>query len=536
MLAVLFTAQTGRTQSQTLPRPKLVVGLMVDQMRWDYLYKYYDRYGSGGFKRLLNEGFSSENTFIPYAQTLTAAGHATVYTGTTPAIHGIVGNEWYDKALGRSVYCTEDGTVKVIGGTENASPQSPRNLWVNTICDELKIATNYRGKVVGIAIKDRGGILPAGHSADAAYWFDSKTGNWVTSTFYMDQLPDWVNKFNNRKIVDSLLKLNWNTLYPLDTYVLSDKDDQVWEGVWSWEKSPVFPHELASQAGKNYGAIAGTPHGNTFTLAFARQALEAEQLGADAITDFLAVSLSSTDYVGHNFGPNSIELEDTYLRLDRELAAFFNYLDAKVGKGQYLFFLTADHAVAHNPNYLKSHKFPARYLNPETLSGLPKQLEAKFGVGKLILDIENYHVYLNDRVIDSAGINKSEVKQHIIKYLEANDGILMAFDNDNISKVNLPQVVRERFLNGFNKKRSGDVQIVLKAGNLFGKENGTGTTHGSWHPYDSHIPLVFMGWGVQKGKSNKVRYMTDIAPTLAAILRIQMPNGAIGEPITEAIK
>lgn len=535
-MAVLLTAQVGHSQSQTLPRPKLVVGLMVDQMRWDYIYRFYDRYGSGGFKRILNEGFTNENTFIPYAQTLTAAGHATVYTGTTPAIHGIVGNEWYDKSLGRGVYCTEDGSVRTIGGSDKAEPQSPRNLWVSTICDELKLATNFRSKVVGIAIKDRGGILPAGHSADAAYWYDSKTGNWVTSTFYMEQLPDWVNKFNNRKIVDSLYKQNWNTLYPIDTYVQSDKDDQVWEGKYSHEKAPVFPHELNSLIGKNYGTISATPFGNTMALAFARQALESEKMGTDAITDFLALSLSSPDYVGHQFGPNSIEIEDTYLRLDRELAAFFAYLDAKVGKGQYLFFLTADHAVAHNPNFLKSHRFPARYLDPAANAAMGKAIEEKFKIKNMVLDTDNYQLYLNDKAIDSAGLDKSEVKKFIISLLNKQDGLLLAFDNEEIEKVNLPREVRERFLNGFNYKRGGDIQVVLKPGNLYGRADGTGTTHGSWHPYDSHIPLLWMGWGIQKGKSNKVRYMTDIAPTVAAILRIQMPNGAIGEPIIEAIK
>lgn len=535
-LALFLAVQTGHSQSQSLPRPKLVVGLMVDQMRWDYLYRFYDRFGSGGFKRVFNEGFTSENTFIPYAQTLTAAGHTTVYTGTTPAIHGIVGNEWYDKALGRSVYCTEDNTVVTIGGSEKAAPQSPRNMWVTTICDELKLATNFRSKVIGIAIKDRGGILPVGHSADAAYWYDSKSGNWVTSTYYMNALPEWVNKFNGRKIVDSLYKQNWNTLYPIDTYVQSTKDDQVWEGKFGHETSPVFPHELNSQIGKNYGTISSTPYGNTMAFAFARQAVEAEKMGADAITDFLALSLSSPDYVGHQFGPNSIEVEDTYLRLDRELAAFFSYLDQKVGKGQYLFFLTADHAVAHNPNFMGNHKFPAKYIDRNGQADFAKKVNENFKVNNLILDFQNYHIYLNDRVIDSAGLKKSEVKKYLIDLLNKDENLLVAFDNEFIDKVNLPREVRERFLNGFNYKRSGDIQVVLKPGHLYSWGNNTGSTHGSWHPYDSHIPLLWMGWGIQKGKSNKVRYMTDIAPTIAAILRIQMPNGAIGQPIIEAIK
>jgi predicted AlkP superfamily pyrophosphatase or phosphodiesterase len=527
--AIMAAAQTN------VARPKLVVGVMIDQMRWDYLYRFADRYGTGGFKRILGEGFSCENTFIPYAQTVTAAGHTCVYTGSVPAIHGIMGNDWYDKAMGKSVYCTSDETVKTIGGSEKAEPQSPRNLWTTTICDELKLATNFRSKVIGVAIKDRGGILPAGHSADAAYWYDSKSGNWVTSTYYMQQLPAWVNRFNDRKIVDSLLRLNWNTLYPLNTYLQSTADDKPYEGKYGHEAKPVFPHELASQAGKNYGLISATPYGNTMTLAFARQAMEQEKMGTDAITDFLAVSLSSTDYVGHQFGPNSIEVEDTYLRLDRELAAFLSYLDAKVGKGQYLFFLTADHAVAHNPRFMEENKLPVKPLK-SIMSELKAAVKEKFNITNVIADADNYQIYLNDKAIDSAGVSREDVKAFMIKRLNLVPEMLLAFDNEEISEVNLPTEVKEKFLKGYNTKRGGDIQMVLKAGYFFGSGDFTGSTHGAWYPYDSHIPLLWMGWGIKSGKSNTTRYMTDIAPTIAALLRIQMPSGCIGQPIPEVMK
>lgn len=527
--AIMASAQTN------VARPKLVVGVMIDQMRWDYLYRFYDRYGTGGFKRILGEGFSCENTFIPYAQTVTAAGHTCVYTGSVPAIHGIMGNDWYDKALGKSVYCTSDETVKTIGGSEKAEPQSPRNLWTTTICDELKLATNFRSKVIGVAIKDRGGILPAGHSADAAYWYDSKSGNWVTSTYYMQQLPAWVNRFNDRRIVDSLLRLNWNTLYPLSTYVQSTADDKPYEGKYGHEAKPVFPHELASQAGKNYGLISSTPYGNTMTLAFARQAMEQEKMGIDAITDFLAVSLSSTDYVGHQFGPNSIEVEDTYLRLDRDLAAFLSYLDTKVGKGQYLFFLTADHAVAHNPRFMDENKLPVKPLKG-IMTDLKNAVKEKFKINNVVADADNYQIYLNDKAIDSAGASREDVKAFMIKFLNGVPEMLMAFDNDEISEVNLPTEVKEKFLKGYNTKRGGDIQMVLRPGYYFGSGDFTGATHGAWYPYDSHIPLLWMGWGIKSGKSNTTRYMTDIAPTVAALLRIQMPSGCIGQPIPEVMK
>lgn len=534
-LLVLFSLPALLASAQQVARPKLVVGVMIDQMRWDYLYRFYDRYGAGGFKRILGEGFSCENTFIPYAQTVTAAGHTCVYTGSVPAIHGIMGNDWYDKALGKSVYCTSDETVKTIGGSDKAEPQSPRNLWTTTICDELKLATNFRSKVIGVAIKDRGGILPAGHSADAAYWYDGKSGNWVTSTYYMQDLPGWVKRFNERKIVDSLLRLNWNTLYPINTYLQSTADDKPYEGKYGHETKPVFPHELASQAGKNFGLISATPYGNTMTLAFARQALEQEKMGIDAITDFLAVSLSSTDYVGHQFGPNSIEIEDTYLRLDRELAAFLTYLDTKVGKGQYLFFLTADHAVAHNPRFMEENKLPVSPVK-NNIATVIAEVKEKFNVSNVIVDSDNYQLYLNDKAIDSAGANREQVKAFIIDRINRVPQVLMAFDNADISKVNLPTDVKERFLKGYNRQRGGDIQIILRPGYYFSSGEHTGATHGAWYPYDSHIPLLWMGWGIKSGKSNTTRYMTDIAPTIAALLRIQMPNGCIGQPIEEVMK
>ncbi len=527
-----FQVLIGQPIKKEVQRPKLVVGIVIDQMRWDFLYRYANRYSSNGFNRFLNEGFNCENTFIPYAQTVTAAGHASIYTGSVPAIHGIMGNEWYDKTLGKLVYCTEDENVKIIGA-ENALPQSPRNLWASSICDELKLATNFRSKVIGISLKDRGGILPAGHAANAAYWYDSKSGNWISSTYYMQELPLWVNRFNARKMTDSLYKSNWNTLYPISSYIQSDNDDVKYEGKYAHETKPVFPHELSSQIGKNYGLISVTPFGNTISLSFAKAAIENEQMGKDSVTDFIAISLSSPDYIGHQFGPNSIEIEDTYLRLDRDLASFFSHLDAKIGKGNYTTFLSADHGVAHIPEYLSNHKIAALSLTSLTTE-IANAVEAKFKIKNSILSTANYQIYLNDNLIDSVGVEKAAVKEFIINKLNKNSNTLIAFDTDEISEVNLPSTVKEMFINGFNTKLGGDIQVVLKPSYFNGWV--TGTTHGSWYNYDSHIPLLWYGWGIKKGKSNSKYYMNDIAPTLAALLHIQMPNGATGNVITEVLK
>lgn len=531
-LSLCLLAGSAQTISTAIPRPKLVVGIMVDQMRWDYLYRFYDRYGQNGFRRLMREGTSCENTLIPYAQTVTAAGHTCVYTGSVPAIHGIMGNEWYDKQLKRHVYCTEDNTVKVVG-VDKGEPMSPANMWANTICDELRLATNFQSKVIGIAIKDRGGILPAGHAANAAYWYDGSTGRWITSTYYMNQLPTWVDQFNNKKYVDSFYQYDWNTLYPINTYKQSDEDNVEYEGKFAWEKAPVFPHELKSRIGKDYGSIRSTPYGNSFTELFAEHAVKAEQLGKDAVTDFLAVSFSSTDYVGHQFGPNSIEMEDVYLRLDRDLARLFSYLDKEVGKGQYTVFLTADHAVAHVPGFLEKNHLPGKSVSSNIVD-LNAQLEKTFNAKNLVQASANYQLYLNDSVIEAAGLDKGKIKEFLITTINKLPEVLLAFDNEEISEVNLPTEVKEMFLKGFNTKRAGDIQVVLKAGYFYGGK--TGTTHGSYNPYDAHIPLLWMGWGIKPGRLNRETYMTDIAPTLAALLHIQMPNGSIGKVIPEVLK
>ena len=355
----LFTI-FGFSQKATKPvtaAPKLVVGVMVDQMRWDFIYRYQRRYGEGGFKRILREGFSCENTHIPYAQTVTAAGHASVYTGSVPALNGMVGNEWYDRSLKRDMYCVEDDSVKIVGGSGKGEPMSPKNLISTTITDELELATNFKSKVVAIAIKDRGSILAAGHAADAAYWYEPNSGNFVSSTWYMSALPNWAVAFNQRRVVDSFYKMNWALSHPLETYVQSDKDNPVY-------KKNTFPRKLENNIGKNFGPISSTPWGNTLTLGFSKAALEAEELGKDSVTDFLAISLSSPDYIGHTFGPNSVEIEDTYIKLDKEIADFLSYLDQKVGKGQYLFFMTADHGVAHVPSFLEANQIPAKGMKP----------------------------------------------------------------------------------------------------------------------------------------------------------------------------
>ena len=531
-------APATTTVSTELPRPKLVVGLVVDQMRWDYLYRYYNRYQANGFKRLLNEGFSCENTQVDYIPTVTAAGHTCIYTGSVPAITGIAGNDWIVQATGKFTYCTEDSTVQTVGSTSTAGQMSPRNLLTTTITDELKLATNFRSKVIGIALKDRGGILPAGHTADAAYWFDDKTGNWITSTYYMKDLPQWVKDFNDQKLAETYLKLDWNPLYPIDTYLQSTPDDSKYEGKFRGTDAPTLPVKTSALYKGNLGIIRATPYGDTFTLDLAIAAINAEQLGQREFTDFLAISLSTPDYVGHQFGINAVEIEDTYLRLDRDIANFLTYLDAKVGKGNYTVFLTADHGAAHNTAFLNDHNIPAGVWDDgATLKEMNKVLADKYKAAGLALSLYDYQVNLNYQTINGQRLDEEEIKKDCITFLEKQPAIAFAVDMKKAQTAPIPEELRTRIINGYNAEHSGEIQIILKPAWFTGHGSGdggpTGTTHGTWNPYDSHIPLVFMGWGIQHGSLNRETHMTDIAPTIAALLHIQAPNGNIGKPISE---
>ena len=515
-------------------KPKLVVGLVIDQMRWDYLYRFNALYSEGGFKRLLKEGFSAENTLIPYMPTYTAVGHTCIYTGSVPAISGLVGNNWFDKTTGKGVYCTDDSTVSTLGNSGKAGKMSPDNLWVTTVTDELRLSNNFKSKVIGIALKDRGAILPAGHSANAAYWYDA--GKWISSTHYMNAMPAWVNQFNSKDIPGKYMSKDWATILPMSSYDLSTADDMPYENKIKGEAGVIFPHKLSLIPDSiKYESFRTTPFANTFTFDFAKTAIENESLGKNTVTDFLAVSISSTDYIGHAFGPNSVEIEDTYLRLDKDIADFLQYLDTKLGKGNYTVFLSADHGVAHIPAFLAEHKIPGgNFEDADLKKELNQMIETDFGVKGVVQSLQNYQVYLNINELEKQGKDVLAVKKAVIKTLQSKPFIITAFETDKLALTNLPEPQKIMLANGYNSKRSGDIQFTLKPGYFDGGSKGT--THGLWNPYDAHIPCVFFGWGVKAGKTNRETYMTDIAPTIAAMLKIQMPNGNVGKVITELIK
>jgi predicted AlkP superfamily pyrophosphatase or phosphodiesterase len=539
-LVLFFLSQMGYSWAQPggtpVARPKLVVGIVVDQMRWDYLYRYFNMYSPDGFKRLLKEGFSCENTYINYLPSFTAVGHTCIFSGSVPSISGISGNDWIDQVTGAHVYCTDDSTVQSVGvDAAMDGKMSPRNLLVSTITDELRMATKFQSRVVGISLKDRAAILPAGHTANAAFWMDDVSGNFISSTYYMNKLPDAVVKFNNEKNIEKYVGAEWNTLYPIKNYIESDSDNKSFEGIMTGEKAPVFPHDIRQAYLKNHGSFRSTPFGNSLTLDFAKTILDAYQLGQGPATDFLTINCASTDYVGHLFGPNSIEVEDVYLRLDLDLASFLSALDSKLGKGNYIVFLTADHGVANAVGYSRENRIPADfYVSSRILSDLEQLIQQKLGYYKVIRSAGNYQINFDLERIAGYNADFNTIKKLVVDYLKKQPGVSYAVDMDKIEDAAIPEPIKTMIINGYNFKRSGQVQVVFQPAWLESYSQ-TGSTHGTWNPYDTHIPLIFMGWNIHPGATSKLVHMTDIASTLSTLLHIQVPNGNIGTPIEDLL-
>ncbi len=517
--------------------PKLVVGIVVDQMRYDYITRFWNHFDEGGFKRLVNEGFNCKNNHFNYAPTSTGPGHTSVYTGTTPATHGIIGNDWYDKQTDKEVYCASDDSYASVGTTSDAGQMSPHRMNVTTITDQLRLHNQMRGKTIAVALKDRGAVLPGGHTANAAYWFHgANEGNWITSTYYMKELPKWVADFNSSDQVEQYKK-PWTTAKQINTYMESGSDNNTYEGMLDGEATPTFPHNLPKLWDNNgkYNILKVTPFGNSITADFAIAAIDGEELGKDLVTDFLAISFSSTDYVGHFYGVNSKEIQDTYIRLDADLRRLFKTLDKKVGKEDYTVFLTADHGAINVPSYLKDQKIPAGYIEFDSIkSKFAEFLQYKFGTTDIIKSFSNYQYFLDHKVIKNLDIKVPDAQEIIAKELLSYSGVDRVYTGQQMWQNNYTEGIPYILQNGYNQKRSGDVLIVLKPGVI--SYPRTGSTHGSPQIYDTHAPLLFYGKGIQHGSTNQRTEIPDIAPTLAALLGIAFPNGTTGRPIVEVLE
>ena len=489
-------------QAQVPAHPKLVVAIAVDQFRYDYLTRFRADY-TGGFKTLLLQGAVFTNARYEHVPTVTAIGHSTFLSGATPSMSGIIGNEWFDRESGKKVTSVTDASVQLLGGSENPTGSSPRRMLVSTLGDEMKMV-EPRTKVVGISLKDRSAILPAGHMADGAYWFDNNSGGFVSSTYYFPDLPGWVKEFNGS--------------HPADHYA-----GKQWSG-----KTFVAPGP------KLYASLPASPWGNELIEAFAEHALQSEQMGHGPETDLLAISFSSNDYVGHAVGPDDPAVRDMADRTDKLIAKLFGFLDQRVGMRNVVVVLTADHGVAPVPEVNQKRRMPGGRLTVDPGDAVQQALTARYGAGKWIASTIEYGVYLDWNVVDEKKLSRRDVLELATETVRALPHIFRVYSRDSLMKGEVQHdPVGEKVTNGFFAQRAADVFYLPEPYWLSGK---TGTTHGTPFGYDTHVPLIFLGPGIKPGIYNEAIRPNDIAPTLATLLSVETPSGSVGRALEEILK
>ncbi|MGB5403092.1 alkaline phosphatase PafA [Robiginitalea sp.] len=552
ILGLVLSVVSINAQEAGEDPPKLVVGIIVDQMRFDFLEKYQEHFGEGGFKRLMREGYSYENTHYNYVPTVTAAGHASIYTGVTPSVHGVIENSWYERESRRMVSNVGDTSVRIVGAAVEASyGYSPARLVTSTITDQLRQESNSEAKVISVSLKDRGAILPGGRSANAAYWNDweSSPGHFVSSSYYMEELPRWVVNFNRKERAEKYLEKTWETLLPIEKYTASAPDDNPYERTLRGKETPTFPYDLKAMRElyngepSYYQVLWVTPFGNTLTREFAMQALKSEDLGADAVTDMLCVSFSTPDVAGHTFGPQSVEVQDIYLRLDQEIEVMLNTLDKEVGEGNYVVFLTSDHGVQPNVAYQLSQKEPAGLaVIPKFNQDLNFKLGQTYGALKWISYFGLNQIYLDHNLIEEKKLSLDEVRRSVADIMKEQPGVRFALTPGDLLTLEDTTGQVEMVKKGYFPDRSGDVILVYEYGVMptsdfrtpISKVQGAG--HGSGYEYDTHVPLLWFGKGIPKGSSARKVHPVDIAPTLGRMLKLQGPETMTGSPLSEVLE
>jgi predicted AlkP superfamily pyrophosphatase or phosphodiesterase len=522
-------------------KPRLVIGIVVEQLKYDQLEKFRDRLGENGIKRLINEGTYFKNASFEYMLTQSAPGHATISTGAEPSFHGITSDNWYVPLKNELIYCTKDIQVNPVGGSFESGLHSPVNLQASTFSDELEMATKNRAKVFGIGMKESSAILSAGHAADGAYWFDNTTGTWMSSTYFIESLPVWIKDFNAMSFSGTYINSEWNMLRPLNEYNDCQTDSNQFEAGFNGVN--YFPYDLKKIRAKgfnnsktDYSLLRETPYGNSFTTDFAIRLIEKEQLGKDEVTDYLSICYSATDNIGHRFGPSSAEMGDAILRLDDDIKELLAYLNDSIGKRNVLIYFTSAHGVSEIPVVLEKNRIPAGYFKQnQALQLLRSYLNAVYGEGDWVKGYSERQVFLNRTLIEDARLSLEEVQKKVARFLVQFTGVAAAypyyaFEANDFGNGNL-----KRIINNFNPQRSGDVIVTLNPG-WVEKEGDYVTNHNSPYEYDSHVPLIWYGWTVNRLTVTRKVNMTDIAATLSSLCKIPYPNACTGEPMFELFR
>jgi predicted AlkP superfamily pyrophosphatase or phosphodiesterase len=549
------------SSAQDKKKPRLVLQITVDQLRGDLPHRYYSEFGEGGFRYLYEKGVVYEAAFHRHANTETIVGHTTLSTGADPSIHGMVGNVWLDRETGKLVYNIQDSRYPLL--TKNAGVdseaeidptqrlatsegRSPAPILVSTFSDELALSNAGKSRIFGISVKDRGAVSMAGH-AGKAFWFSKKTGEFVTSTYYYKEYPSWVKAWNAKQIAFSYSGKSWELMHDRSAYLFGNRGDVPYETSFPGY-GRVFPHPFGKSDSKYFTTLLTlSPVGDELALSFAEAVIEGEKLGQSGTTDYLSISFSSTDYVGHLFGPSSLESEDNLLRLDRTLAELFKFVDQKVGLANTVIVVSADHGAAEIPGYLNEFGIDAKYfrpdaLDPKTLEKQPaiEALKKKLGIDKeLIQSYFQPYVYLNHEVVQERGLNLAEVERTVAAELEKIDGIWLAAPSSALADGSFPNTpLEEAILRNYNSKRSGDIYVVFKPAWFINDSDGlsVASTHGSPWRYDQFVPVIFLGPGMPPQRVFREISTVDVAPTLSAILGITYPSGSVGKPLVEVLQ
>ena len=542
-LILLFIFQQANSQGAYIPpeRPKLVIGIVIEQLRYDLIDKYWDIFSEGGFKKLINEGTFCKNASYDFFLTQSAPAHATLATGTVPRHHGIVADNWYEPLKEEIIYCTSDKSVDPVGGSFERGLHSPVHMLPSTFGDELKLATGGRAKVFGLGFKEHTAILASGHSADAAYWYDNVRGTWMSSTHYIDSLPGWLNDFNGMNLADIYLDDTWNTLLTVEEYSNCLPDTNKYES--GIDGRSVFPYDLKKMSTgsgilnrkKDYSFLEKVPASDTYTADLAIRLIEEEKLGEDEVTDFMSITFSATDNIGHNFGPSSVEMADAILRLDRDLEHFLSYINEKLGKKNVLIYLTSAHGLAEIPDVLTDNKIPAGYFkHNQALALLRSYLNVIYGQGNWVKGYYEKQVYLNRTLIEDSGFKLSDIQLTVASFLTQFTGVSTAVSGTVLAENEFTRGHFAKMRNSFDPIRSGDVIINLKP--AWVENDLRVTNHNSVYEYDSHVPLLWYGWTINRSSITRKVSMNDLAATLSALCRVPFPNACTGEPLTELFR